>query len=489
MPPKILSDLYTEVTGTMPERVVELTGSGSNRQYFRLEGNGCQYIGCIGESTDENNAFIYLAEKFAEKGLPVPCVVAVSDDRSAYLQEYLGDTLLFDAIASGRVSGQFDETETALLAASIRKLADVQYLGARNLDFSKCYPQQEFCRRTVMWDLNYFKYNFLKLSGINFNESRLEDDFEELADYLLAEESATFMYRDFQSRNVMIRDGEPWFIDFQGGRKGPAQYDVASFLWQAKANLPQQLRNRLIDEYLDAAARYADIDRNAFKERLQHFVLFRLLQVLGAYGFRGLFEKKLHFIESIPAALSKAVELISLNNFDRYPTLVDILSHLARKYTADKPAADHLTVTVRSFSYKKGIPGDDSGNGGGFVFDCRAMHNPGRYDEYKSLTGMDAPVIEFLEQRGEVQPFMEHCCALVDAAVEVYQRRGFTSLTVNFGCTGGQHRSVYCAERMASHLSEKYGVDIRLNHREQRISKRFSTTNDAIPSETGDSNV
>lgn len=479
MSPKILSDLYSKVTGVLPDRVIELAGSGSNRQYFRLESNGCRYIGCIGESTDENNAFLYIAEFFSEKGLPVPRVVAVSADRSAYLQEYLGDTLLFDAIASGRASGQFDETETSLLAASIRKLADVQYLGAQGLDFSRCYPQQAFCRRTVMWDLNYFKYNFLKLSGINFNESRLEDDFEELADYLLAEKSETFMYRDFQSRNVMIRDGKPWFIDFQGGRKGPAQYDVASFLWQAKANLPQELRNRLIDDYLDAASQYTDIDRKAFRERLQHFVLFRLLQVLGAYGFRGLFEKKLHFIESIPAALSKASELISLNNFDRYPTLVDILNRLARKFTADKPAADHLTVTVRSFSYKKGFPADDSGNGGGFVFDCRAMHNPGRYDEYKRLTGMDAPVVEFLEQRGEVQPFMEHCCALVDAAVEVYLRRGFTSLTVDFGCTGGQHRSVYCAERMASHLSKKFGVDIRIDHREQRISKRYSTTSGA----------
>ncbi|MDE6757627.1 MAG: phosphotransferase, partial [Muribaculaceae bacterium] len=380
-------------------------------------------------------------------------------------------------------SGLFSEEEKRLLTTTIRSLADIQYRGADGLDFNICYPLPEFCRRTVMWDLNYFKYNFLKLSGIQFNESLLEDDFERLADYLLAEKSSTFMYRDFQSRNVMIKDGQPWFIDFQGGRKGPAHYDVASFLWQAKANIPAGLRNELIDEYLDTASRYAEIDRDKFRERLQHVVLFRLMQVLGAYGFRGLFEKKAHFMESIPPALTKVRELIAANGFECYPTLTDILGRLADRFISDAAAPDHLTVTVRSFSYKRGIPDDTSGNGGGYVFDCRGLHNPGRYDEYKKLTGMDTPVIDFLEARGEVQPFLEHCFALADSSAEVYLRRGFTSLTINFGCTGGQHRSVYCAEKMAAHLSAKYGVDIKLQHREQRINKRFTTLGQQIVEE------
>lgn len=482
MPTTVLSSLYQKVTDRLPEKIIELTGSGSNRRYYRLEGNGGIYIGVIGESVEENKAFIKLANHFADRNLPVPRVVAVTPQRDAYLQDYLGDTLLFDAIAEGRASGVFSDEEKRLLSMSIRSLADIQYRGTEGLDFNVCFPLPEFCRRTVMWDLNYFKYNFLKLSGLYFNESRLEDDFERLADYLLSEEYSTFMYRDFQSRNVMIKDGRPWFIDFQGGRKGPAHYDVASFLWQAKANIPSALREELIDEYLDSASRYAAIDRDKFKERLQHVVLFRLMQVLGAYGFRGLFEKKVHFLESIPPALYKVKELLEANDFRQYPTLVSTLEQLADKFRP-VAAADHLTVTIRSFSYKRGLPDDASGNGGGYVFDCRGLHNPGRYAEYKKLTGMDTPVIEFLEARGEVQPFLEHCCALADSSVDVYMRRGFTSLTIDFGCTGGQHRSVYCAEKMAAHLSNKYGIDIRLCHREQRINKRYSTLGQQIVEE------
>jgi len=480
MPTTILNSLYRQATGTAPHRITELTGSGSNRRYYRIEGDAGTFIGVIGESTDENTAFIKLANRFADRGLRVPRVIAVTPDRSAYIQEYLGDTLLFDAIADGRATGNFSDEEKHLLTMTIRSLADIQYRGAEGLDFNVCYPLPEFCRRTVMWDLNYFKYNFLKLSNIPFNESLLEDDFDRLADYLLSERYDTFMYRDFQSRNVMIRDGQPWFIDFQGGRKGPAHYDVASFLWQAKANIPADLRDELIDEYLDAVSQYADIDGDNFKERLQHVALFRLMQVLGAYGFRGLFEKKLHFLESIPPALMKINELIAANGFSQYPTLVNVLGQLADKFIPSGLKPDHLTVTIRSFSYKRGIPDDASGNGGGFVFDCRGLHNPGRYDEYKKLTGMDAPVINFLEARGEVQPFMDHCKALADSSVEVYLRRGFTSLTIDFGCTGGQHRSVYCAEKMAEHLSRKYGVDIKLQHREQRVSKRFTTLGQEI---------
>lgn len=486
MAASILSKLYREAFGIDPDMVTELSGSGSNRRYYSMEGNGGTVIGVIGESVEENKAFISLSRHFADRQLPVPRVIAVSPDSTAYIQDYLGDTLLFDAIAAGRASGHFSDDEIALLKMTIRALADVQYRGAEGLDFNVCYPLPEFCRRTVMWDLNYFKYNFLKLSNIPFNESKLEDDFESMADYLLADDFSTFMYRDFQSRNVMIKDGRPWLIDFQGGRKGPAHYDVASFLWQAKANIPAPLRDLLIEEYLDAASRYAEIDRDKFKQRLQHTVLFRLMQVLGAYGFRGLFEKKAHFLESIPPALAKVSELLDNNDFSCYPYLVEVLRQLIVRFAPANQSSDRLVVTVRSFSYKRGVPDDPSGNGGGFVFDCRGMHNPGRYERYKKLTGMDAEVIAFLEERGEVQPFLSHCEALVDSSVEVYLRRGFTSLTVDFGCTGGQHRSVYCAEMMAKHLSQKYGVETRLTHREQRVNKLFPAS---TPSGAGDNKL
>lgn len=472
---KIIS-LYKEFAGICPEAVTLLPGSGSNRKYYRI----CGAKNCIaaeGESVEENNAFLYLAKYFKSKGLNVPEIYAVSPDHSVYLQEDLGDTLLFDAIAAGRLSGNFSEQDISFVTKSIRALAEIQYRGAEGIDFNRCYPEPAFNRRLVMWDLNYFKYCFLKVSGIAFNEAALEDDFERLSRTLLEDESDTFMYRDFQSRNVMLNAGEPWFFDFQGGRRGPAEYDVASFLWQAKANFPKELRCKMIDEYLDAASKFTAVDRNRFKTKLSYFVLFRSLQVLGAYGFRGLHEHKQHFIESIPAAVMNLKQLFSGNErlCRKYPELAIIVDSLAIKYLSEKPVREKLLVSVTSFSYKKGIPEDASGNGGGFVFDCRGMHNPGRYEQYRQITGRDIPVIEFLEERGEVQPFLQACFQLVDKSVETYIRRGFTSLTVSFGCTGGQHRSVYCAEQMARHLAENYRIDVELCHREQGITERIKT--------------
>jgi len=467
-------NLYKEYTGICPQSVMRLPGSGSNRRYYRISGaKDC--IAVEGESVEENNAFLYLAQHFRSKGINVPEIYAVNTDHSAYLQQDLGDTLLFDAIAAARTSGNFTEEDILFVTKSLRSLAEIQYCGAEGIDFMNCYPEPAFNRRLVMWDLNYFKYCFLKISGIAFNEAALEDDFEHLSQALLEDEADTFMYRDFQSRNVMIKDGEPWFIDFQGGRRGPTEYDVASFLWQAKANFTPELRSRMIDEYLDAASEFTDIDCDHFRNRLNYFVLFRSLQVLGAYGFRGLHEHKLHFIESIPAAVGNLKQLFKDNDCIRqeYPELAGIVESLSKKYLSEKPVREKLLVTVTSFSYKKGIPEDASGNGGGFVFDCRGMHNPGRYEQYRRLTGRDNPVIGFLEERGEVQHFLEACFGLVDKSVETYIRRGFTSLTVSFGCTGGQHRSVYCAEQMARHLAGKYEIDIKLCHREQGITEEL----------------
>lgn len=322
-----------------------------------------------------------------------------------------------------------------------------------------------------LWDLNYFKYCFLKATGLEFQENLLEDDFERMADTLLQIEPQVFMYRDFQSRNVMIREEKPYFIDFQGGRKGPFYYDVASFLWQAKANYPNSLRQELLDEYLDALRPYHTIDKEQFLTTLRHFVLFRTLQVLGAYGFRGYFEKKTHFIQSVPYAIENLRQLLE-TDFPEYPYLCLMLRKLTElPQFASIRNRRKLTVRVMSFSYKKGIPEDPSGNGGGYVFDCRAVHNPGKYEQYKQLTGRDKPVIDFLEQDGEILQFLEHVDALADAHVQRFLERGFTNLSICFGCTGGQHRSVYSAEHVAHHLNEKFGVRIHLIHREQHIEQ------------------
>ena len=447
-----LKKLYCTYTGHEPEAIEELPSSGSNRRYFRLTGTPT-LIGVSGTSLEENQAFLYMADHFRKKGLPVPQVVAKSDNDAFYLQEDLGDTLLFNAIEKGRKTSVFDEEEKQLLRKTMHLLPAVQFSGADGMDFSYCYPQSEFNSRSILWDLNYFKYCFLKATGMEFQEDRLEDD--------------------FQSRNVMIKEGEPWLIDFQGGRKGPVYYDVASFLWQAKANYPESLRKELLKEYLDSLCKYQPVDEKYFYAQLRHFVLFRTMQVLGAYGFRGYFEKKPHFIQSVPFAIENLRQLLQ-EPYPEYPYLCHVLKELTElKQFTDDLQKRRLIVKVTSFAYKKGIPEDSSGNGGGFVFDCRAVNNPGKYDRYKPFTGLDKPVIRFLEDDGEITTFLEHVYGLVDASVKRYMERGFTNLSICFGCTGGQHRSVYSAQHLAEHLNQKFGVQVNLMHREQNIEQTF----------------
>ena len=323
-----ISKLYRQVTGQQHDNIELLTGSGSNRRYFRMTGPR-SLIAVCGESTAENRAFIYMAQHFSNKGIPVPEVLAVSDDESCYIQEDLGDTLLFNAITNGRTTGEFSDYEKELIRKSIARLPSIQFKGAEGMDFRMCYPLSDFNRRTVMWDLNYFKYCFLKATGISFNESTLEDDFEAMTDILLKASSDTFMYRDFQSRNVIIKDEEPYFIDFQGGRKGPIYYDVASFLWQAKANFNSELREEMIDTYISEASEFTDINPAEFRQTLHHFVVFRTMQVLGAYGFRGLLERKAHFIESIPYALNNLQTLFK-HHLNEYPYLSKVLVQLSQ---------------------------------------------------------------------------------------------------------------------------------------------------------------
>ena len=485
---KELISLYVGHFGCEPDRVGKILGSASNRSYYRMCSPAGTCIGVKGLDRLENEAFLDLAMHFRSRGLPVPEVYAESEDRMSYIQEDLGRVLLYELVDGVRKKGAgapVSEKELEeLLCRTIALLPKMQFEGAKGLDFSVCYPQPAFDRGMVMFDLNYFKYCFLKTSGLEFNEVMLQKDFETFADDLLEseDESVTFLYRDFTARNVMIRDGQPYFIDFQGGRKGPVYYDLASFVWQARAAYSDELKDKLVETYVSALKKYRNVDESEFNSRLRLFILFRYLQVLGAYGFRGWTEHKAQFVVSIPLALAFLRKLISepFRGMDseslgeRYPYLISTLERMMDLERFQDHSVDDgvLQVTVQSFSYKKGYPYDPSGNGGGYVFDCRSIHNPGRYDQYKMLTGMDEPVISFLEEDGEILGFLEHVYGVVEPHVRTFAGRGFTRLMVSFGCTGGQHRSVYCAERLAAHLHEKF-PDIRvcLIHREQGIER------------------
>ena len=507
---KQLIDLYRQHYGEEPASTERVEGAGSNRQYFRMtNGKGVSVIGCIGTSRDENHAFIAISRHFTQRQLPVPNVIAASSDELRYLQQDLGTTSLYDVISGGRqAGGRYNLAEQQMLRRTIRELPNIQIRGARGMDFSQCYPQPAFDADSVLFDLNYFKYCFLKATELDFHELKLEADFRLLAkDLTAAGDEQCFLYRDFQARNVMVgADGSISFIDFQGGRRGPNYYDLASFLWQASAHYSEKLRRELVFEYYNALKQYTEVpSTHHFVERLRLFVLFRTLQVLGAYGFRGYFERKRHFIESIPPAIENLRQITSTAVCQQYPYLCDVLQRLCalpqfapqkqmpqqradgyktteqnpyNAHPADGPATfskydgrGPLVVRVYSFSYHKGIPQDESGNGGGYVFDCRSTHNPGRYEPYKQLTGLDEPVIRFLEDDGEILVFLDAVYRLADAHVRRYLQRGFTSLMFCFGCTGGQHRSVYSAQHLAEHLNKKFGVEVHIFHREQNIKQ------------------
>lgn len=466
-----LEELFYSYTGRKAEEVVELTSSGSNRRYFRLHAGSISIIGVIGTNFDENRAFLTIDKHFLDKGIRVPRVFAVSEDGMCYIQEDLGDEQLYKLISHGRESGEYSSYECSLLCKTMEKLPKIQFRGGDGMDYSVCFPDSEFNERMVMFDLNYFKYCFLKATGLDFNEVSLQDDFDKLKDDLMQDMGNTFMYRDFQARNVMFKDGEPYFIDFQGGRRGPIYYDVASFIWQARSRYPEDLKQTLIQTYLRALKGYTQVDDEEFYSKLRIFVLFRTLQVLGAYGFRGYFEKKPHFLGSVPYALSNLRRLLK-TPFDRYPYLNDVLTRLTTMHQFYEIAEDkRLEVHIYSFAYKKGVPIDTTGNGGGYVFDCRSVNNPGKYEHFRQFTGLDQEVIKFLEDDGEVLTFLDSVYKLVDAHAKRFIERKFTHLQVCFGCTGGQHRSVYCAERLAEHLSHKFDVKITLTHRELDIEK------------------
>lgn len=477
-----LNRLYKKIIGKDAALCEALPGAGSNRQYYRMrDSDGNSLIGVVGTSREENHAFCYLARHFAAKGLPVPYVLAESPDGLCYLQTDLGNRSLFDVLKRGRESGgDYSEHERELLRQTIAALPAIQVQGAQDLDFAQCYPQEALDETSVLFDLNYFKYCFLKPTGIDFHELRLEESFRTMAHDIVSIPGSAFMYRDFQARNVMLDDHDnPCFIDFQGGRRGPLQYDVASFLWQASARYTKAFREELTSVYLQELRSYQEVDEEAFREGLQLCVLFRLLQVLGAYGFRGYFERKTHFLESIPPAIDNLRELLA-DGWCPYPYIYDVLRRLVDHDAWNKesregcqpqqsPSSSSLMVRVFSFSYRKGIPEDSGNNGGGYVFDCRGVHNPGRYEPYKQLTGLDEPVIRFLEDDGEILTFLESVYELADAHVGRYLERGFNNLMFCFGCTGGQHRSVYSAQHLAEHIHRKFGIEVHVCHREQGI--------------------
>ena len=468
----LIKKLYRDYSGEDAAAIEELPSSGSNRRYFRLTGKSGSLIAVEGTCAEENRAFVALARHFRSKGLNVPEVYAVSDDSLRYLQQDLGDTILFNYVSSGRESGRLSADEKQMLLRTVSSLPAIQFKGAEGLDFSVCYPQKEFDERMISFDQNYFKYCFLKATGLEFSEIRLDEDFRKMSEVLMRSTGDTFLYRDFQSRNVMVHDGQPWFIDFQGGRKGPIYYDVASFVWQAKAGYSESLKEEMLDAYLEALGEYKSISREEFISTLRHFVLFRTLQVLGAYGFRGYFEKKPHFLQSVPYAMANLKKLLA-EPFPEYPYLTGILTALTKMPELTEIKQDRLEVEIYSFAFKRGIPNDTSGNGGGYVFDCRALENPGKFEHYRHFNGLDAEVVKFMEDEGGVFRFLDNVYSLADAHVQRYIERKFTHLMFSFGCTGGQHRSVYCAQHLAEHIARKFNVKVVLHHREIGVEQDF----------------
>ncbi|MBR4645905.1 MAG: phosphotransferase [Bacteroidales bacterium] len=467
----ILTPMATAFAGKKPISCMPLAQSGSHRRYYRFTfDDNSTLIGTYNDDVAENRAFFEYTRFFAAQHLNVPTLLAIHEDQKHYLLNDLGTQTLYDKLCATRKENDDFQEVMDYYKKVVAALPKFQMTAKKGLDMSVAYPRAAFDRQSMQWDLNYFKYYYLKMVYIPFNEQLLEDDYQRFMDYLLNVDDNYFLYRDFQSRNIMVYQNDVWFIDYQGGRKGALQYDIASLLYDAKADLSPEIRQELLECYMDNLAQYIPIDRKQFTAYFNAFSLIRIMQAMGAYGYRGYFERKAHFLQSVPYAIRNIRYLLSQNALpDNLPELRRVLQTVVDSYAEPvKESSDILTVTVQSFSFKKGIPEDKSGNGGGFVFDCRALPNPGREKRYATFTGKDDCVKEYLEQYKEVETFVNHVYALVDMSVDNYLERKFTHLTANFGCTGGQHRSVYFAERTAAHLREKYPqIVVELLHREQ----------------------
>jgi aminoglycoside/choline kinase family phosphotransferase len=467
----LFKGLFKQITTKKADSVERLPLSGSNRMYFRITGQGKSLIGTINEDADENKAFIYLAGHLKKHHVPVPEVYYSDLSKGIYIQEDIGDTCLFD-LATGPAWAE-DE-----IIGAYRKVIDqmplLQYQSAKDMDFSICYPRSSFDRQSILWDLNYFKYLFLKTAYVPFHEQSLENEFNKLADFLLEAPSGFFLFRDFKSKNIMWKDDCPYFIDFQGGRKGALQYDLASLLFEAKADLSFEIRESLLQYYVDVFSQFDFFNKEEFLKYFPAFVLIRQLQAYGAYGYRGIFEKKAYFVQSINYALPilKWIENqdIIKDNFSYLCEIMNSIHQIKSKFEIPEQSSS-LTVTITSFSYRKGYPDDWSGNGGGFVFDCRSLHNPGRYEKYKLFTGKDPEIKQFLEKEGEVDVFLQNIKDIISRTIQKYLKRNFNHLSVSFGCTGGRHRSVYSAEQIFLFLKMNFDINLRLIHRELEIQE------------------
>ncbi|MDP2237514.1 MAG: RNase adapter RapZ [Bacteroidales bacterium] len=473
-----LNELFTQITGTQSLYLAPLAESGSTRKYFRIAGIMTSFIGVFNPNIEENRAFFSYAESFKKVGLPVPEVLAISADESFYLQTDLGEVSLFELAGKAIDSGGLNDSVIAFYKEALNNLVLFQCDAHKQIDYSKSWPTAVFNKKSILDDLYYFKYYFVKLHPeISCNESLLDADFENFANFIASSPSDFFMYRDFQARNIMILEGKTWFIDFQGGRMGPLQYDVVSLLYQVKAQLPEKLREDLIEHYLRQLSNCLDVAEIQFRKFLPSFIYLRLMQVMGAYGFRGIIQRKQHFLESIPFSILELEQQLKLHQFaNELPELSSVLLQLVQLKSLypvkEKTKTKDLTIQLSSFSYKKkGIPYDQSGNGGGFVFDCRALPNPGREAGYKMQTGKDPAVIAFLEKHNVVSVFLDHVFSILRITIDDYTQRKFSNLMISFGCTGGQHRSVYCAEKTAVWMHKNFPeVNVILQHNEQKTA-------------------
>jgi aminoglycoside/choline kinase family phosphotransferase len=465
----ILNRLFEERFHSPVTHVHPLQGQlgGSGRQIIRLSNEKNTAIGIVYGVREENFAFLEFSKHFRKHGLPVPEIYGEDLDHGVYLEEDLGNITLYEFLSKHRDEGAIAPHVVGAYRKVVETLPRFQVEAGRDVNYQACYPIGSFDRQSVAWDLNYFKYYFLRLAGVPFNEQALEDDFGRLTDFLMSADRDYFLYRDFQSRNIVLRDGQPYFVDYQGGRKGALQYDIASLLFDAKADLPPELRQQLLDHYLDALSAYIKLDREAFMKHYYTYVYVRILQALGAYGFRGFYERKQHFLQSVPFAMKNLRWLLHHVTLPiELPTLIAAFRSMLASEKLQRLAgqAEPLTLRIFSFSFHQGSPKDETGNGGGFVFDGRSLPNPGREERFKALTGKDTPVIEYLNQQESVHQFLASVMSLVDASVASYGERGFKNLMVSFGCTGGQHRSVYLAEQLAKHFRARNGVEVSVRH-------------------------
>ncbi len=467
-----ISQIFTQWSGITSFDIALMPASGSSRKYYRIKSETLNCLGVWNNDIKENIAFIDYTKQLAGYGINVPQILFEATTQNCYFIEDLADTTLYSCLLELRKDGTFPDKLYNIYKAVINELAKIQIVAGEKFNYDNAYPRKAFDKQSMIWDLNYFKYHFLKLAKVSFDEQLLENDFNKLCDYLAETPSNYFLYRDFQSRNIMLVGHKIYFIDYQGGREGALQYDIASLLYDAKADIPQPLREQLLREYISVVKRYLIIDDEDFLQRFYAFVFIRIMQAMGSYGYRGYYERKEHFLKSIPYALNNLDYLLNHHKLVlKLPELERVFRQLladSSLHTIDKKQTS-LTLCIKSFSFKKGYPQDDSGNGGGFVFDCRALPNPGRYEEYKQLTGNDQKVITYFKQYKDVELFVDKTIQLVESSIYNYMERGFVDLAVSFGCTGGQHRSVYCANLFAKKIKEKFNnLNVELQHQEYK---------------------